>query len=363
MNRSRARSRLRRIAVWSGAAMAACLVTIVVARAIAQSRERDRRRIDPGSGIDSLELITLGGSPQWIQIRGQDRQKPLLVWLHGGPGFPQMPFEQADREIERDFVVVHWDQRGAGKSFRWGMQAGEMGVEQFVADAHELVSLVLKRFGREKCYLIAHSWGSIVGAIEASRHPELFYAYIGVGQIADFPENERARYDFALAAATKDQNEAALRDLRRIGPPPHADMKSCVPMERWVRFYAEREHPGLGAVMFARLALRSPDYSWNDLARIPAGYAFSYEALWREIYYDTNLFQRAPRIGAPVYLFVGRHDKVAVPSTVARYFDALAAPAGKEIIWFEASAHWPFFEEPAAFRDALRHIALEDSVK
>ena len=107
MSHPPARHRLRRIAVWSGAAMATFLITIVVARAIAQSRERDRRRIDPGSGIDSLELITLGGSPQWIQIRGQDRQKPLLVWLHGGPGFPQMPFEQANRELERDFMVVH----------------------------------------------------------------------------------------------------------------------------------------------------------------------------------------------------------------------------------------------------------------
>ena len=363
MKRSPARPRFRRIAIGSGAAATVCLVAIFVARAIAQSWERDGRRIDPAEGIDSIEWIALGGVPQSVQIRGQYRRKPLLIWLHGGPGFPQMPFEEADRGLEQDFVVVHWDQRGAGKSYRWGMRPAEMQVEQFVADAHELVSLMLKRFGREKCFLVAHSWGSIVGAIEAARHSELFYAYIGVGQIADFPENEHARYDFALAAAAKDQNEQALRELRRIGPPPHADMKSCVPMERWVRFYAEREHPGLGAMMFVRLAFRSPDYSWIDLARIPAGYAFSYEALWREIYYDTNLFQRAPLIGTPVYLLVGRHDKVALPSTVERYFDALEAPAGKKILWFEASAHWPFIEEPAAFCDALRGIAAGNVVK
>ena len=363
MNSSPVRPWLRRILRWLGAALATVLVASVAGRALLQARERERRRIDPAAGIDLLERITIGGVSQWLQIRGQDRRKPLLVWLHGGPGFPQMPFEAANRDLERDFVVVHWDQRGAGKSYHWGMKAGELRVEQFVNDAHELVTAVLKRLGREKCFLVAHSWGTIIGAIEAARHPELFHAYVGVGQIAEFPENERARYDFAVAAATKDQNEAALQDLRRIGPPPHPDLQTCAPMERWVSYYAQRDHPGLGAMRFVRLAFSSPDYSTVDLARIPAGYLFSYEALWREIYYDTNLFQRAPRIAVPVWFFLGRHDKVAFPSAVQRYCEALEAPAGKEIVWFEASAHWPFFEEPATFHTALRRVAAAESVK
>ncbi len=363
MNRPPPRTWLRRIVRWSAAAVATILVTTVAGRALLQARERERRRLDSATGIDVLQQITIGGRPQWLQIRGTDRRKPLLIWLHGGPGFPQLPFAAVNRDLERDFVVAHWDQRGAGKSYRWGMKADEMRVEQFVTDAHEIVTVVLKRLGREKCFLVAHSWGTIIGAIESARHPELFHAYVGVGQIADFPENERARYDFALASATTEQNQAALQDLRRIGPPPHPDLKTCAPMERWVSYYARRDHPGLGSMSFVRLAFASPDYSPVDLARIPAGYLFSYEALWREIYYDTNLFQRAPRIAVPVWFFVGRHDKVAFPSAVQRYCEALEAPAGKEIVRFEASAHWPFFEEPAAFHSALRRIAAANSVK
>lgn len=332
--------------------------SVVILRLFVQFRERKASQL-VGLEVDVLEMIQVGGLPQWIRVRGRDRTKPLLVFLHGGPGFPQMPFSAKNLEWEKDFVVVYWDERGAGKSYPWGMSSESMRVEQFVSDVHELVTNLLHRFNRPKCYLVAHSWGTIFGGIEASRHPELYYAYIGTGQIANYADDQTERFAFALKSAQRDHNEAALAELRKIGPPPHPDMKVCAVMEKWVRVYARRQFTGISMTDFVVLAFRSPDYTWNDLAKIPAGFAFSSSALWREIYYETNLYRQAQKFEIPVYLIAGKFDEVAPLSAVQRYFSAVDAPNGKQLIEFERSAHWTFLEQPEEFHVALVKIAAE----
>lgn len=337
--------------------LATAMAAGIAYRFYRQSQERAREAVAPAAGIQILEDIEIRGTRQWIRIRGVNRANPVLLFVHGGPGFPQMPFAAAMRKLEDDFVVVHWDERGAGKSFRFGVPSDEMRVDEFAADLHAVVGLVLARFRRPKLLLVAHSWGTIFSAIEVSRHPELYSAYVGVGQIAHYPENEKDRYDFALAEALKDRNDPAVAELRKIGRPPHVDMASCHVMDKWVSFFSKREFTGVPASEFATLAFASPDYSWTDLARIPLGFRFSYAALWREVYYEVDLFRQAPRINAPVYFFGGKFDRIAQVAQVRRYAAALDAPAGKEVVVFEHSAHWPFFEEPERFARELRRIA------
>ncbi len=332
--------------------LALVVASVALFRLYAQRRVAARIRIDSPNGVNSLEKIRLGGLDQWIQIRGHDQSKPILLFLHGGPGFPQMPFAHLNAELEQHFVVVQWDQRGAGKSYSRSVPDESMRVAQFVSDAHELVQLLLARFGARKCYLVAHSWGSLFGAQLVAQYPDLFFAYVGIGQTADLPETEQVLYQFALDSAQRDRNEEGIADLERIGRPPHssADHKF---MEKWVTFYSEREHPSLSRSRMTRLALESPAYSWLDLLKIPLGVRYSYQRLWKEIFYETNLFKQAPRIDVPVYFFLGRHDKVVTSQVAQRYFDALEAPRGKKTVWFEQSGHWPHFEEPEKYRATL----------
>ncbi|MDQ6807830.1 MAG: alpha/beta hydrolase [Verrucomicrobiota bacterium] len=104
-----------------------------------------------------------------------------------------------------------------------------------------------------------------------------------------------------------------------------------------------------------------PAYSWLDLFRIPLGVRYSFGRLWKEIFYETSLFKQAPRIDVPVYFFLGRHDKVVTSEVAQRYFDALDAPRGKQIVWFEHSGHWPHFEEPEKYRATLIHQVLAET--
>ncbi len=329
-------------------------------RAFVQSRTAARLRITALEGIDTLETVRLGGVDQWIQIRGHDRTRPLLLFLHGGPGFPQMPFAHLNAALERDFVVVQWDQRGAGKSYSWSIPDDSMRVAQFVADAHELTETLLRRFGAQKCFLVAHSWGSLFGAQLVARYPELFHAYVGIGQAVNLPQTTQVLYDFALHSAQREGNTQAVAELRRIGPPPHRDADHRF-MEKWVDHYAEKEHPSLSRAWMMELALESPVYSWADLIRIPLGFRYSYGKLWREIFYRTDLFAAAPRIDVPVYFFLGRHDTVVTSEVAQRYFNALDAPRGKRIVWFENSGHFPHFAEAERYRQVMTEQVLGEN--
>lgn len=324
-----------------------------LARAFLQRQTAHRIGIASPSGIDALEEVSLGGVPQWIQIRGWDRRKPLLLFLHGGPGFPQMPFAHQNAALEKNFVVVQWDQRGAGKSFSRSLEGDALKIEQFVSDTHELVELLLKRFGTPKCFLVAHSWGTIVGALTVSRYPELFHAYVGIGQVASIPKSQQVRYHFALGSAESDGNAKAIRELRAIGIPPYGDFENADRLEAWVLHYSKREHQPLARSRFIGLAFASPIYSWADLVRIPLGARFSFARLWRESFYNIDLFHQVPRMDVPVFFFEGRYDTVVTAEVTENYFRSLDAPRGKQMIWFEKSGHWPHFEEPQKYRATL----------
>ena len=337
----------------AGALLVVVALATIITRAAVQRSVARKISITSPNGIDSLEKIRLGGADQWILIRSWDKTKPLLLLIHGGPGFSEMPFAHVNAELEKDFVVVHWDQRGAGKAYP--APDDTLDVEQFVSDARELTVLLLARFNVPKLLLVGHSWGSMIGALTVARAPQKFFAYVGVSQFADAPESERMMYRFALHEAKRTSNAKAMHELRRIGEPPYESMRDFRTMKNWVGKFGERDFRAMGRLRFVRLALASPVYSWRDLVNLGLGARISFEELWREIFYKTNLFRDAPRLDVPVYFLEGRHDRVVTVSAAMaeRYFTSLDAPRGKHLIWFDNSGHWPQLEEPKKFQRVL----------
>jgi pimeloyl-ACP methyl ester carboxylesterase len=356
-------STMKRVMTWSLAILLCVAAALVLFRRYEQRRVANRIAIKSLKGIASLEKIRLGGVDQWIQIRGQDRAKPILLFLHSGPGFPQMPFSHVNAALEREFVVVHWDQRGAGKSYSSDIAKTSMNIEQFVSDAHDVVQLLIERFGGPKIFLVAHSWGTAVGALTVSRYPNMFYAYVGISQVADVPASENCAYRFALDKAKGSGSKTAVSELATIGPPPYKRFADYHKMKKWVAKFSRRGKYEISVSRFVWLAFVSPVYSWHDLLRIPLGMRFSFSNLWRQAFYNLNLFQQARRIEVPVYFFEGRHDYTVTVTaeTAGRYFQALDAPRGKKLIWFEDSAHWPHVREPDKYRDILVNIVLDEN--
>ncbi len=306
--------------------------------------------------MQGLQKIALGGMDQWILTRGQSDKNPIILFLHGGPGMPIISFFRdldVDAKLESRFTMVYWDQRGAGKSFDSSIPLDSMNIKQFVADTHELTNLLRERFSVDKIYLMGHSWGSVIGVLAVSQQPQLYHAYIGIGQVVNMHENEIVSYRLVYDEAVKKQDERAIRELSDIGPPPYSDYRKMIVEREWARRFARDVSPK------KETAAIITDVSLLESMKWMHGPFFSLKHLWSDLQ-KVDLFQQAPQLNVPVFLFAGRHDYQAPSAIAERYFQELNAPAGKEMIWFENSSHAPFSEEPEKFYITLVNRILQD---
>ena len=330
---------------------------------------RELRHIVAPNGIERSEAVRIGGIDQYVSIRGSDRRNPVLLIIHGGPGFPTMPLAWwGTHGLEEYFTVVHWDQRGAGKTYLLNdpkAVAPTMTMKRFVDDTEELVGWLRGQLGKDKVFVLGTSWGSYVGLEFARRRPEWLHAYIGMGQLANSPESERRGYAYALAAARKAGNAQAIADLESIAP--YAAPGKPVPLKsiqlerKWSDYFggimAYRQH------QMDSVAVRlSPDYSDEEAAHIYDGNGFS-EGFFLSPILSVD-FDGVTRLDCPLVIFAGRHDRT-VNSTVAKeWFDHIRAPA-KQFVWFENSAHEIMVEEPGKFLltlvEKVRPLAGSDS--
>ncbi len=170
--------------------------------------------------IGGLTEVTLGGIEQTILIQSNDFSKPILLILHGGPGYAMLPLLHINNQkLEDHFIIVNWDQRGAGRSYFPNIPKESMTLSQFLSDAYELTKYLKMRFDRKKLFIMGHSFGTILGLHLLKEHPDDYFAFFGVGQVVDVIENEQLSYDFALRSATKDNNKTAISELKHIGRP------------------------------------------------------------------------------------------------------------------------------------------------
>ncbi|RJP21246.1 MAG: alpha/beta hydrolase [Candidatus Abyssobacteria bacterium SURF_5] len=338
------------------------VISFLLYRRHLQSRVRRETRITSPNGIESLEKIRLGGIDQWILVRGWDKANPVLLNLHGGPGSGDICLARHfDRELVRHFTVAHWDQRGAGKTYGRQVPVESMKRDQFVSDVRELSEMLRQRFNVAKIYLVGSSWGSEIGVLAASRYPELFHAYVGVGQVVKKDEQEEISYRFALAMAKESGDRTAVEELEGISAPPHDNYREVAVKFKWLeRFGGVWHNSNASFNSLLKIGMASPDYSLVDGLRFFRGQEFSENHMWEERQH-TNLFQEAPRMDIPVYFFVGRYDYNTPFELAERYYQSLDAPRGKQLIWFENSGHDIPYEEPEKYCDELLRILQETS--
>jgi len=302
--------------------------------------------------IDSLETITLGGVKQWILLQGNDVSNPVLLVLHGGPGYVMMPLlHLKNRELEDRFIVVNWDQRGAGKSYSSRIAEESMTLEQFVSDAHDLTLALKERFGQEKMYLLGHSLGTVLGMMLIDEYPGDYHAFVGVGQVVAIIENEQMSYDFALEQARAWNDSVAIDELEEIGRPDedgeYANESGYEITEEWVAYYGGDLYGKNDTEDVESDILGSDIYS-ADTYKIVKGWEFSQAIFSDETLWYLDFRTELTEVAVPVFFFTGRHDYDTPFPLVEDYYDVLTAPA-KEIVWFERSAHFPFYEEPGRF--------------
>jgi pimeloyl-ACP methyl ester carboxylesterase len=330
-------------------------ILVGVAQANAQTPNeifQQVRHINTADSIDQQGLIDIGGIKQWVSVRGRHKQNPILLLLHGGPGFTISPVSYYwMRDWEEYFTVVQWDQRAAGKTFAANDPAllrPTMSIDRFVADGEELITYLRKTYGKQRIVLMGHSWGSVLGVKLAERHPDWLYAYVGMGQFVDFARSERLGYEATLAAARAAGNEQAVKDLEGIAPFPDAAHpernEQNLPVERkWLATYDGYYWRG-GFGHSEQLSQFSPDYASADLDARNRGMVFSSHALWQQV--GQVNFTSLRTFGCPMIFMQGRHDLGTSATVLADWFPTIKAPS-KKLVWFEDSAHMVYEEESA----------------
>lgn len=287
------------------------------------------------NSIAVLEKVQLGGSEQWITIRGKDRNKPVLLYLGiGGPGAGGFPATALNlKPLEDHFVVVNWDQPGTGKSYK-AVPISTLTVERFVTDAHELTQLMKKRFHQDKIYVLGLSWGTILGTKLVQQYPDDYYAYIGTGQMINTTENDQLGYHLALKLVEEKGNYKLLNRLTAYGEPPYTGDGMALKYAAYNNvLFDYMDSANLQTVLllvpqFAR------EYGLVDKINFDRGLIQSFAVVYPQLQ-TLDFAVQAANIDVPMYFLVGRKDVNAMASLVENYYNILQAPY-KELIWLES---------------------------
>jgi pimeloyl-ACP methyl ester carboxylesterase len=342
-----------------------CLVMVVISCALLyrkylQYKVAGARAITSPEGIDSLERVRIGGIDQWIQVRGQDVNNPILLFIHGGPGIAFIPLAGSFQgPWEKYFTVVQWDQRGAGKTYASNdreLQRRSMTIPQMQQDTLEVANYLRALFNKPKILVLGHSWGSILGLWLAQEHPEVMYAYVGTGQVINMEQNDQIAYQDALQEAHKRQNGQAIQELESLGSYPRSkpDAGQSQIERHWEGELLGPPPSRMGFTNVRRILtdlVSSPDYSLVDDVGFIRGQSLSLETMLPQVA-TVDLTQWKGDFQVPVFFFEGRQDPYCRPLLVQQYSQTMKAPQN-ELIWFEHSGHFPFFEEKRKFTDEL----------
>jgi len=298
--------------------------------------------IETPNGIEQSGYVRIGGIDQWIQIRGEDKSNPVLLWLNGGPGYSVLSRTLFFRGWEKYFTVVMWDQRGEGRSLEKSGAgiASTMTIPRMAEDGIALADYVRKRLGKEHIILLGHSWGSILGVEMARRRPDLFSVYIGTGQVAKLGDDLKTTYSLLVQQAGIRGNQNAATELREVGPPPYADAEKYFVTLKWANAF----DPPIRSQFSAASLWANAKFM---LAYFSPGPMLSQRQLLPEMLADDLT---AAKLAVPVVIVEGDRDLVTPRSRL--FFDAVTPPS-KRYISLAGDGHLALFADPSRFLKIL----------
>jgi pimeloyl-ACP methyl ester carboxylesterase len=296
------------------------------------------------TAIDKNESIVIGGIKQFITVKTKDSSKPLLLFLHGGPGGSVLGYaDKFTNKLQEHFVVVQWDQRETGKTLALNASSQPLTLALFKNDTHALIDSLLRRFKKPKLYLAAHSWGTVLGFYIADQYPELLYAYLPISPVINQLESERIILDIMKVNASKERNADEIKEL--------ADIR--IPFENGMQLYYHRKW------------LLHFNHNLSGAKKFTKDFALTWASTWLPVWTEAsklNLNESIPSLKCPVYFFIGRKDYQTNFKICESYYQKLNAPK-KEIFWFENTGHSIPAGEPAQLQSIIIQQVLPETYK
>jgi pimeloyl-ACP methyl ester carboxylesterase len=315
-------------------------------------------------GIAESKYLDINGTKQFVMIRGDNDKNPVLLHLHGGPGVSEIGgMSKYNRALEKNFTVVYWDQRNAGKSFTDSFPASGIKVSKYVDDVHVLAKYLKERLNVSKIFLVGHSWGSQLGMLAIQKHPEHFSAFVGTGQQVAAAEGELQSYRYSLAKAKELKIDSFVQQLQFIGEPKGGDFRTmyAIPegfsLQKYILLELNRKiYKGITIEdLFDNFQL-SDEYSEQEKANYLKGADFANAQIVNDPEYNNfDLRKQVKEVSVPVFFIAGKFDYINPTPLAKEYFDLLKAPK-KEYVLLDKSGHDPAWEEPQRYHTEILRL-------
>ena len=321
------------------------------------------------NSISEKEFITAGGVRQGMFIRSKDINNPVLLYIHGGPAFPNyFLFEKYKPGLEDYFTVCYWEQRGGGLSYSSDIPIESMSFEQLTSDAIQVSNYLRNRFGKDKIFIMAHSGGTPIAIQAAQKAPQLYHAYIGMAQITRQSESEKIAYKYIVEQFTALGNKKGLKELSKY---PILTSDTC-----FTQFYKSMirdksmHELGIGTMRNMKSVFwgvfipvwACKAYTLHEKINIwVSKFTFIKRAKFIDQLFTLDFPVSVPTLDIPVYFFSGKYDLTVNIDLARTYLEKLQAPI-KKFYTFENSAHSPLFEEPLRVKEIIERDILNEKI-
>lgn len=299
------------------------------------------------NAVSEFRKAEINGAELQLMIRGEDRSNPVVIFVHGGPCCSEIPYvRKYQKDWEKDFTIVHYDQRGSGKSYKFGEDYSQVTTATHVEDLIALTEYIEEHLGTDKVILLGHSFGTYIGTQAAALRPDLYSAYVGIGQMSDTVSSELNTLDKCITAARDRGDVKAAEELEAMRG-LISEGKQITPRDKVYEY-------GFGARLindnsdYTRAFFFGPEYNLIDVVRYLTGAGKCQEGLIMEAL-EHPITDIVDKIDIPVYFVMGRYDGMTSPEAAEEYLQDIKGDGEKKFILFENSAHYPQFEEKEAF--------------
>jgi pimeloyl-ACP methyl ester carboxylesterase len=332
-----------------------------------------KSKINTPNGIQEKIYVKIGGIEQYFQIRGEDKNNPIILWIHGGPGFPLTYLTYYyQTALEKNYTVVTFEQRGCSRTFYrnkinnspTSLPVEKLTVEKLLADMNEIVDYLCQRFGKEKIIIIGQSWGTILGTKYVNIHPEKVFAYIGIGQVTNFAEMKIYMAEKALKTAMLRGNikdcEILKSCIKQFSETENIKNLNIKSLEKMVILTAKYFKCGgkMSGIKQIWTAVISPEMSWKDMkwflfASKTQNIITSQNNLIDYLYFGFDIMNLSGKFDVPIYFIQGENDFITPTDLVQKYYSNVST-VKKEIVVIENSGHTPFFDNPKQFCESVK---------
>lgn len=319
---------------------------------------------EPIISISESTQLDINSTKQFIMIRGANTKNPVLLHLHGGPGVSEIGgMSKYNRELEKHFTVVYWDQRNTGKSYKADFSAAEIKVSKYIDDVKAVAVYLRNKLSVQKVFLVGHSWGSRLGILAVQKYPEYFSCFVSTGQEVAAADGELQSYRYTLAKAKELKKTEMVEQLLAIGEPKGGDYRTMYDMpdgfsiQKYILLELNKElYDGITIEDLYANFQESPEYTAQEKENYLKAAEFTNTHIANDNEFNNfDLRTQANELKVPLFFIAGKFDYINPTPLAKAYYEVLKAPR-KEYILFEKSGHDPAWEEPQRYQTELLRI-------